>query len=93
MNPIVVWVTVFILVGGTIFIWYVTYPLVFVMLHFNQTTITNSGVLSSIQAYGLQSFSFLEWINLLWPAFFCVLYIVWGNLAMHQVDVESQFYV
>ncbi len=92
MNPIVVWCLVIFLVAGTIFIWYVTYPMVFMMLSFNQTTITNSGILASIQAYGLQSFNFLEWVNLLWAPILCVLWIIWGNLAMHQTDVESELY-
>ncbi len=92
LNPVVVWVTVIILCGGTIFIWYVTYPMVWVMLNFNQNTILNSGIAASIQAYGLQSFSFLEWANLLWPGLLVVLYIIWGNLAMHEVSVESEVY-
>lgn len=92
MRPLFTWIVALVLMSVVTFSWYVTQPLVYAVISNSSTVFQGLGPSNSSSTRINQTYTLLQYINLLWGPIMDIFVLLWAVISSQRVDVESEYY-
>lgn len=87
-RAIVTWIYVFIMIGVVIVLWYLTQPIVYTIIDKTAPVAREMGANTTGYEQGI---SLIGVVNIVWPGFFIILFLIYGFLASSEKEGISYY--